>query len=949
MKIILFSDRLIKKIVFCLAMLGWSFSNIASAAIINQPMTGATAPGWVIGGSAYLTASAGIDPVGSGWLRLTDAANLQAGYAYFDTAFDISQGVTILYDYVTWGGNGADGYSIYLFDASASPFSVGACGGSLGYAQKNATSDCPNPGLSLGSLGVGVDDYGNYSNPTEGRIGGPGAFANEVSVRGPYNHPSGAYYWIGGNTAIAQSLSFSNQSFRPSQAGPQYRKVIIYMTPVAAPNYMRVDVYIQFGYNQPWTAVVTGLMISRPAPSSVKVGYAASTGGLNNNHEIRNLQVNTLCSGGIDLSMTKLASSPTVTQGGPLTYTVIARNNGPNNVTASNVPITDTVPAQLTGVTWTCAGSGGAVCGAASGSGNTINTFATLPYNGAATYTITGTINPSTLVGTQITNTATLTVPVGITDCNPNDKSSSVTTTVVGPSFSISGMVYSDANHNGVRDGGEGSSNIAAIYAKLFLSSDQTTALQVVAVNQAAGTYTFTNVPSGNTYTIILSSDNSTSYTPSFPNANWIYTSPINYTLSNVVVTNANLTNQNFGVYNGSRIDGRVFNDNGANGSIANANDGIQNASETGLSGVAISLTNASGGTTYDTTTTDSAGNFSLFTNTSSKTLRVNETNPTGYVSVSYNAGNTAGTYTIASDYISFAYTLYTDYSGIRFGDVPDNTFLPTTSAVNGSSLLPVYYAHTFTPGTGGNVSFAVASRTQGTWPAIALYQDTNCNGVYDGADIALPASLVATAGVPICILVKDTVPVGAGAGTTDQIVTRATFTFTNSIGPVVRTYNVTDTTTVVAAPSLTVLKSVQTFSDPFNNTTNPKAIPGAVMLYTVIVTNSGSGAVDSNSLAITDPIPANTAMCVSNICSNPPVTFVCSTTPPCGLTFNYASAVTYSNHSGGVAPFNYTPVPDANGYDANVTGVRINPSGILNGAGGGNPSFTTYFRVRVN
>jgi uncharacterized repeat protein (TIGR01451 family) len=149
--------------------------------------------------------------------------------------------------------------------------------------------------------------------------------------------------------------------------------------------------------------------------------------------------------------------------------------------------------------------------------------------------------------------------------------------------------------------------------------------------------------------------------------------------------------------------------------------------------------------------------------------------------------------------------------------------------------------------------------------------------------------------------------------------------------------------------PSLTVLKSVQTFSDPFNNTTNPKAIPGAVLLYTILVTNSGSGAVDNNAMVITDAIPANTTMCVSNLCSNPPVTFACSTTPPCGLTFTYASAVSYSNQPGGVAPFAYTPVPDANGFDANVTGVRINPSGILNGTGGGNPSFNLYFRVRVN
>lgn len=941
-------------LVLSLATLVWGFSGIASAAIINEPMTGSVAPGWVIGGSAFLTASTGVDPVGSGWLRLTDPGNDEAGFAFLDSSFDISQGAVIQFDYATWGGTGADGYSIYLFDGTynSSSFSAGASGGSLGYAQKTVAP--VDPGLTGGYVGVGIDEFGNYSNPTEGRIGGPGAQPNEVGVRGPYNHPSGAYYWLGGSGAVAQSLAFNNQGYRPIQSGPQYRKVVIYMTPQSAPNYMRVDAYLQFGYNSPLTQVVTGLMVGRPVPASVKVGYAASTGGSTNYHEIRNLVIDSLPTD-IDLAMTKIASSPTATVGGPVAYTVTARNYGPGNATANNVPIIDTMPSQLTGVTWTCSGAGGGICSAPTGTGS-INTTATLPFNSSVTYTISSTVTSTTTPGTQITNTASLTVPAGITDYNSGNNSATATVSVTAAPITISGTVYSDSGagggtaHNGVKDGSEGSPNIAGIYAKLFRTSDLTTALSVVSVVQASGAFTFTNVPSYDTYTIILSTNNSaTDPTPGFPNANWIYTSPYNYTLSNIVVTNANVTNQNFGVYNGTRISGKVINDNGLNGAVANANDGILNAAETGISGVTVRLANNTGGTTYDTTTTGSGGDFVLFTNTASATLRIYETNLAGYLSVSSNPGNTGGTYAIGGEYISFAYTRYTDYSGVLFGDVPDNTFLPATNAANGSSLLPVYYAHTFTPGSGGSVSFAVFSRTQGTWPAVVLYQDVNCNGAYDAGDIALPASLTASAGTPICILVKDTVPSGATSGATDAIVTQATFTFTNSVGPVVKTYNVTDTTTVKAAPSLTVLKSVQTFSDPFNNTTNPKAIPGAVILYNIMVTNSGVGAVDNNAMVITDAIPANTVMCVSNICSNPPMTFVCSTTPPCGLTFNYASAVSYSNQPNGVAPFNYTPTPDGNGYDASVTGVRINPSGILNGTGGGNPSFNVYFKVKVN
>src|SRR5690242_20290238 len=65
-------DMIIKKIIFfILAVLTLSY-DVAVASIVNEPMTGATAPGWVIGGSAYLTASTGGDPAGSGWLRLTE-------------------------------------------------------------------------------------------------------------------------------------------------------------------------------------------------------------------------------------------------------------------------------------------------------------------------------------------------------------------------------------------------------------------------------------------------------------------------------------------------------------------------------------------------------------------------------------------------------------------------------------------------------------------------------------------------------------------------------------------------------------------------------------------------------------------------------------------------------------------------------------------------------------
>ena len=152
--------------------------------------------------------------------------------------------------------------------------------------------------------------------------------------------------------------------------------------------------------------------------------------------------------------------------------------------------------------------------------------------------------------------------------------------------------------------------------------------------------------------------------------------------------------------------------------------------------------------------------------------------------------------------------------------------------------------------------------------------------------------------------------------------------------------------TVAIPQPALTILKTSTVLSDPVNNTTNPKRIPLAVVRYDVTVTNSGPGTVDAGTLVITDPIPADAAMFVSTTSGNP-VVFVNGATAS-GLTYTYASQVSYSS-TGASGPWNYTPIPDANGFDPQVRAVRISPAGIMSAAGTGNPSFTIQFRVRIN
>jgi uncharacterized repeat protein (TIGR01451 family) len=146
--------------------------------------------------------------------------------------------------------------------------------------------------------------------------------------------------------------------------------------------------------------------------------------------------------------------------------------------------------------------------------------------------------------------------------------------------------------------------------------------------------------------------------------------------------------------------------------------------------------------------------------------------------------------------------------------------------------------------------------------------------------------------------------------------------------------------------PSLTILKTSTVLTDPLNNATNPKRIPQSVVRYDITVTNSGPGTVDSGTLNIIDAIPANSSMYVSTV-SGVPVEFS-NGAPVSGLTYNYPTNVSYSN-VGAAGPFTYTPVPDANGFDPAVRAFRLSPGGVMNATGGGNPSFTIRFRVRVN
>lgn len=152
--------------------------------------------------------------------------------------------------------------------------------------------------------------------------------------------------------------------------------------------------------------------------------------------------------------------------------------------------------------------------------------------------------------------------------------------------------------------------------------------------------------------------------------------------------------------------------------------------------------------------------------------------------------------------------------------------------------------------------------------------------------------------------------------------------------------------TFTVVVPALSIRKLSSVVSDPVN-ATNPKRIPGSVLLYTISVTNMGQGSIDASSLIITDPLPADVELCVAAACGG--VLAFADGTPASGLGFVYASNVGYSSMIGGGGPYNHAPSPTPQGYDPNIRGIRISPTGAMQGASGsGSPSFELRFYVRV-
>lgn len=145
-----------------------------------------------------------------------------------------------------------------------------------------------------------------------------------------------------------------------------------------------------------------------------------------------------------------------------------------------------------------------------------------------------------------------------------------------------------------------------------------------------------------------------------------------------------------------------------------------------------------------------------------------------------------------------------------------------------------------------------------------------------------------------------------------------------------------------VSAATLTVTKTSAVISDPVNGTTNPKAIPGAIVEYTVTIVNAAGGGT-AQSVAVSDSLNAEITAIPPRLAYETGSYNAQGTCPgggapnPCGI------LVTAPDINGGAAQAVTNTNADADSGDFTANVVNMNTGNLDAGE-----SATVRFRVQV-
>lgn len=224
----------------------------------------------------------------NGRLGMTRASPKQSTSATYQRLFPAANNlVTIEFDQYAHGGNGADGMAVVLSDARVTP-QPGAFGGPLGYGFKPGVN-----GFAGGWLGVGIDEYGNFSG--EGGATNKGRRKQSVVVRGSGSGTSGYNYLKGtcnngventGGNCLSPTVDSGSDSNRPHR----YRLTIDSRT--KNQSLVKVERNTGGGYS----TLIDSFNAATPSgqaaiPENLMLSLTGSTGDATNAHQIDNVRI----------------------------------------------------------------------------------------------------------------------------------------------------------------------------------------------------------------------------------------------------------------------------------------------------------------------------------------------------------------------------------------------------------------------------------------------------------------------------------------------------------------------------------------------------------------------------------------------------------------------------------------------------------------------------------
>lgn len=224
----------------------------------------------------------------NGRLGMTQASPKQSTSATYQRLFPAANNlVTIEFDQYAHGGNGADGMAVVLSDARVTP-QPGAFGGPLGYGFKPGVN-----GFAGGWLGVGIDEYGNFSG--EGGATNKGRRKQSVVVRGSGSGTSGYNYLKGtcnngaentGGNCLSPTVDSGSDSNRPHR----YRLTID--SRITGQSLVKVERNTGGGYSTLIDSFnAAGQSGQAAIPENLMLSLTGSTGDATNAHQIDNVRI----------------------------------------------------------------------------------------------------------------------------------------------------------------------------------------------------------------------------------------------------------------------------------------------------------------------------------------------------------------------------------------------------------------------------------------------------------------------------------------------------------------------------------------------------------------------------------------------------------------------------------------------------------------------------------